>query len=120
MAERKQGVHKTEQEKAQELLDRQTKLVSRLEETRDQYQAKLTEVDHQLGQERDLLAYYEKHPLLMTINVEDHEEELPLTFAEEHSRAMQDDIGEARARQSVAVGGKQAAWKGFPGKHAAE
>ena len=64
MAARKQGQHKTMQEKAQEDVDRQQKIVDRLETQLNETEKKVRELRIQVSNEREFLAYYKANPAL--------------------------------------------------------
>lgn len=118
MAARKSGVHRSEAEKAQEMLDKQKNTVERLENKEEVLKKHLSDVVHQLAQERDLLDYFEKHPLLQTFQhkfnkalQEENEPELPLEY-------VKDEEAEEREARNVTVGGQKSSWKGFEGRFA--
>lgn len=64
MAARKQGQHKTMQEKAQEDVDRQQKIVDRLESQLNETEKKIRDLRIQVSNEREFLAYYKANPAL--------------------------------------------------------
>jgi hypothetical protein len=114
---RVQGQHKSMAEKAQEQYEAQQTLVDKLVDKRSELMAKVKEINDALDSELVMLEYYKAHPLLDLPTPEDEyvpdwsDQELPLEIQTQHSKDMQDDIGDALARQ-----GKEITFKGLKGR----
>lgn len=89
------GVPKELATKAQEQYDKQRRLIERMKAKRNKLMQEVMEINDKLVEEERLYTYYSQHPLVK----DEHrsEPELPLVYGQ--SEAMQDDIGEALARQ---------------------
>jgi len=99
MASRGVGQHKSEAERAQDAYDKQADKVTKMVAKRDQLSEQLSEIEHELAQERDMLAYYEKHPMLenqrlVDAHFTDIQDELPI------------EVSKSSKYQGLGIGGR--------------
>jgi septal ring factor EnvC (AmiA/AmiB activator) len=89
---RQRGVHKTMAEKAQEELDKQERLVSRLEDQLNEAEKKVKELRVEVSNERGMLAYYQAHPALKKEGLKETLETFAPDYADEPLPGIEEDI----------------------------